>query len=76
MKPLVSNISSKGQIVIPAALREELGLEPGTRVSMEREGDSIVLRPLTRAFIRSFRGIFRGSGLEELRQRLHRDDKR
>jgi AbrB family looped-hinge helix DNA binding protein len=76
MKSIVSNISTKGQIVIPAALREELGLVPGTRVSVEREGDTIVLRPLTRAFIRSFRGSFRGSGLEELRERVHRDDKR
>ncbi len=76
MKSTVSNISTKGQIVIPAALREELGLVPGTRVAVERKGDTIVLRPITRAFVRSLRGALRGSSLEELREREHRDDKR
>lgn len=75
MKPTVSNVSTKGQIVIPAAIREEMGLVPGTRVAIERQGDTIVLRPVTEAFIRSLRGCFRGAGLEELRERLHRDDK-
>ena len=75
MKPAVSNVSTKGQIVIPAALREELGLTPGTTVSFERQGDTIVLRPLTRAYVRSLRGCFRGSSLEALREREHRGDK-
>ncbi|MGA2688597.1 MAG: AbrB/MazE/SpoVT family DNA-binding domain-containing protein [Candidatus Korobacteraceae bacterium] len=76
MKSTVSSISTKGQIVIPAALREELGLAPGTRISLERKGATIILRPITRAFVRSLRGSLRGSSLEELREREHRDDKR
>jgi AbrB family looped-hinge helix DNA binding protein len=76
MKTAVSSVSSKGQIVIPAALRDQMGLVPGTRVSLERNGDTIVLRPLTKAFVRSLRGYFRDSSLEELRERSHRDDKK
>lgn len=76
MARAISNVSTKGQIVIPAALRDELGLVPGTQVSVERDGDTIVLRPLTRAFVRSLRGSFRGESLEQLRERAHRDDKR
>jgi len=72
MKP---RINTKGQVLIPAALRKAMGLVPGTRVAIERRGDTIVLRPITDAFIRSFRGRFRGLGLEELRERVHRDDK-
>jgi AbrB family looped-hinge helix DNA binding protein len=72
----VSQISTKGQVVIPAKLREELGLEPGTRLVIEREGDALVLRPLTPAYVRSLRGYFRGSGMGELREREHRTDKR
>jgi len=53
-----------------------MGLTPGTRVTIERAGDTIVLRPLTRDFIRSLRGSFRGLGLEEFRDREHRKDKR
>ena len=75
MKPVVTNVSTKGQIVIPASLREEMGIVPGTRVTLERKGHTIVLRPVTDAFIRSFRGYFRGSNLEEIRERAHHDDK-
>ncbi len=75
MKPAVSNISTKGQVVIPAAIREDMGLKPGTRVAIERQGHTIVLRPITDAYIRSFRGSFRGMGLEEFWEREHRKDK-
>ena len=76
MKTLVSQVSTKGQIVIPAKLREELGLEPGTQLVIEREGDAIILRPLTAAYIRNLRGYFPGSAMGELRAREHRKDKR
>ena len=76
MRPLVSQLSTKGQVVIPASLREELGLEPGTQLAIEREGDAIILRPLTPAYIRSLRGYFRGTAMGELREREHRKDKR
>jgi len=76
MKANVSQMSTKGQIVIPAQLREELGLVPGTPVSIEREGDALILRPVTPAFVRGLRGYFRNSALGELREREHRNDKR
>ena len=31
-------MSSKGQLVIPAKLREELGLKPGVRVVFKKQG--------------------------------------
>ena len=76
MKANVSQLSTKGQIVIPIQLREELGMVPGTPVSIEREGDALILRPVTPAFVRSLRGYFRNSALGELREREHRKDKR
>jgi AbrB family looped-hinge helix DNA binding protein len=76
MKVNVSQLSTKGQIVIPIQLREELGMVPGTPVSIEREGDALILRPVTPAFVRSLRGYFRNSALGELREREHRNDKR
>lgn len=39
-----STISSKGQITVPAALREELGLRPGTPVVFERRPEGALLR--------------------------------
>ena len=42
-------MSSKGQMVIPAAMRESLGIEPGTRVAIRQEGTRLILEPQTLA---------------------------
>jgi AbrB family looped-hinge helix DNA binding protein len=73
MATLFTQLSTKGQIVIPAELREQMGLENGTQMSVERHGDSIILRPLTAAFIRSLRGSTKGAG--KIRERDHRKDR-
>lgn len=39
-------VSDKGQVVIPAAIRHRLGIEPGTKLDFELEGDSIRVRPV------------------------------
>lgn len=66
-------VSSKGQIVIPAELREAMGIETGTRVAVERQGDAILLRPVTEDLIRSLRGMTKGAG--KIREREHRKDR-
>ena len=66
-------ISSKGQVVIPAELREELNLKPGTRLSVQRDGQTLILRPITPEYIRSLVGITQGAG--EVREKDHKDDK-
>ena len=38
-------VTSKGQVTIPKALRQQLGLGRGSRVSFELVGDHIELRP-------------------------------
>jgi len=64
MEQLHATVSSKGQLVIPAKIREELGIEPGTRVAIRREGPELVLRPETLAaklaMIKEMRGITAG----------------
>ena len=37
-------LSSKAQIVLPAAIRKKLGLHPGDRLIIEAEGDRAVIR--------------------------------
>jgi AbrB family looped-hinge helix DNA binding protein len=37
-------VSVKGQITLPARFRRKLGLEPNGRVTIETEGDAIVIR--------------------------------
>lgn len=76
MAILYSQVSTKGQMVIPAELRDALHLKPGTRVALQREGDTIILQPITDDFIDSIPGSLRGPSLGDLRERQHRDDKR
>jgi len=45
LEPVIATVSTKGQLVIPAAIREELGIEPGTRVAIHREGGRVILDP-------------------------------
>jgi len=66
------SISSKGQLVIPAELRGEMNLSAGTKVSIRREGNTLVLQPVTPEFIDSLMGCTKGAGAE--RERAHRDD--
>ena len=70
--------TSKGQIVIPSIIRRKLGIKEGTRIQVElnERDNEIVLRPITRDYIRSKRGMFKGSGLmEELMAEKRRERK-
>jgi AbrB family looped-hinge helix DNA binding protein len=40
-------VSSKGQVVIPANLREQLGLKKGTRATWTEDHGKLVLTPMT-----------------------------
>lgn len=76
MNAVFTTVSSKGQIVIPAELREDLGIAAGTRVAIRREKSVLVLQPITEAFIDSLMGCCRGGeSLLAIRDREHQDDK-
>ncbi len=42
-----TSVSSKGQVVIPAELRERLGLEKGTPATWSEEKGKLILSPIT-----------------------------
>ena len=44
-EPSTCSITSKGQVTIPKALRQQFGLGRGSRVSFALVGDHIELRP-------------------------------
>jgi AbrB family looped-hinge helix DNA binding protein len=64
MKPAYARVSSKGQLVIPASIREKFGIEAGTRVKFVEEGPQLVLVPETLAaklrMIEGLRGMTAG----------------
>ncbi|HKM86764.1 MAG TPA: AbrB/MazE/SpoVT family DNA-binding domain-containing protein [Terriglobales bacterium] len=68
-------VSSAGAFVIPGHLRKELGISEGTRLSIHRERDRLVLRPITDELIRSLRGRYKGTPLVEDRESEHRVEK-
>jgi len=41
-----TKMSTKGQVVIPKRLREELGLKPGDPLAMAVNGDRLILRKI------------------------------
>lgn len=73
MKTEYTTLSTKGQVIIPAELREELKLSIGTKLAIQREGQTLVLRPITPEFIDSLCGSTQGLG--KFREQAHRDDK-
>jgi AbrB family looped-hinge helix DNA binding protein len=76
-------ISSRGQVVIPAELREQFGLERGTPATWTEEKGRLVLTPITLQRIRQIRGFLKPKpgepsafeGLFEERERERRREK-
>lgn len=44
----IVRLSVKGQIVIPARIREELGLSAGDKLFVEQKHESVILKPATK----------------------------
>ena len=52
-----------GRVVIPKPIREELGLQPGSKLEVERDGDAVRIVPAGARAIRGPRGRYSSSGL-------------
>lgn len=68
-------ITVKGQIVIPAELRRKYGITPNTRIAIVDNGNEIILRPITREYLKSLRGSLQGSNALEVLLEERRKDK-
>ena len=42
----ITKVSSKGQVVIPREIREQLGLKEGDSLQIEKVGDLVVLKKI------------------------------
>jgi len=56
----ITTVSTKGQFVIPAEMREQLGIGPGTRIAVTLQGTHIVLEPVSEKLVDETRGILAG----------------
>jgi AbrB family looped-hinge helix DNA binding protein len=55
------NFGTKGQVVIPRRLRKEFEIEEGTKATVVSTPEGILLKPITRTYIRSLRGSLKGT---------------
>lgn len=57
--------TSKGQVVIPSKIRRKLGIEEGTyiQIDLDEINKRIILTPITREYVHSLRGKYKGKGL-------------
>ena len=64
-------LSAKGQIVIPARIRKELGLSEGDRLFIERRQGEVILKPVVK--LSELRGIDKLEGaskeIEKMRKK-------
>ena len=81
--PDSATFSSKGQIVIPSAIRRKFGIAGGTRAQVEIIADGILLKPVTRTTVENLMGKYaplkvgtRDLEAERRRDRRKEDEKR
>lgn len=60
-----TTITAKGQVVIPSKIRKHLKLTKGTRLCVIENGDTVILKPLTKDYFDNIMGMLKGSGLME-----------
>ena len=61
MPTTTSTMTSKGQVVIPAALRKKFGLKTGAKLIIYEKDNEIVISTNAKAFVHQFVGILKGS---------------
>lgn len=66
MRTDVVRFGSKGQVVIPRWLRQELGVESGTRAIVQASPEGIQIVPLTKTRIHRLRGSLKRKPGKEL----------
>ena len=47
---LTTTLSTKGQVILPKTIRDQLRWSAGTRLIVEHTADGVLLKPLTTAF--------------------------
>jgi bifunctional DNA-binding transcriptional regulator/antitoxin component of YhaV-PrlF toxin-antitoxin module len=62
MKAKYTTLSTEGQIIIPVEIGQQMKLSVGTKFSIQRGGQTLILRPITPEFIDSLCGFTKGFG--------------
>jgi AbrB family looped-hinge helix DNA binding protein len=69
-----TKLSSKGQVVIPEEVRNQLGLKAGDQFVVVGEGDAVILKTITLPSIRDFDAIIEKARKQARATRMKRSD--
>ena len=69
-----TKLSSKGQVVIPEEVRNQLGLKAGDQFVVVGEGDAVILKTITPPSIRDFDAIIEKARKQARANRMKRSD--
>jgi len=69
------SFGTKGQVVIPCRLRKKFEIDVGTKATVVATPDGILLKPITRTFIKSLRGKYQHLPLMETLKEIKREEK-
>jgi AbrB family looped-hinge helix DNA binding protein len=77
MSRQITTVSTKGQFVIPSEMRTALGIKPGMRIAVTREGSKITLEPVSDRLVEQTRGMLKGKSSlsERLRRQWRREER-
>ncbi len=71
---MVVFLSSRGQLVIPKAIREALGLAPGSRFHIQLWEGKIILEPVAGSLVDALHGRYAGTSLVGDLEAEHRQE--
>lgn len=75
-------VTTKGQIVIPSAVRRHLNIKKGTKLCVVEEENKIILQPLTSDYFAKMAGVLHTKGkltktlIEERAKEKEREDRK
>lgn len=72
--PSTTKMSSKGQVVIPEAIRKRLGLEPGDQFVVVASKDAVILKPIATPTMGEFDELLADARRQARRVGLKRSD--
>ncbi len=72
--PSTTRMSSKGQVVIPEAIRSRLGLEPGTQFVVVADNDAIILKEVEAPSMDKFEDLLNEARRQARKIGLKRSD--
>jgi AbrB family looped-hinge helix DNA binding protein len=69
-----TKMSSRGQVVIPESIREELGLKPGSQFVVVGKGDVVILKSITPPSMKDFDSLIRSARKQAREAGLRKSD--